>query len=55
MAKNTKEVTGWTGWLGFASAVLYLLGFFHIIAGFAALLNDKVYVVGEEYYWVAHS
>jgi hypothetical protein len=52
MAKKTNEVSGWVGWVGFASVVMYLLGFFHIIAGFAALLNDKVYVVGQEYYWV---
>lgn len=52
MAKKQQEVTGWTGWLGFASAILYLLGFFHIIAGFAALINDKVLIVGEQYYWI---
>lgn len=52
MAKNTKEVSGWTGWIGFASAMLFLAGFFHIVAGFAALLNDKVYLIGDQTLWV---
>ncbi len=45
MAKNNYEVTGWTGWIGFASVMLYLAGFFHVIAGFAALFNDKLFIL----------
>ncbi len=52
MARKDSEVTGWTGWVGFAGLMLYLAGFFHIIAGLAALLNDKVYVVGSENFWI---
>ena len=52
MAKNNNEITGWAGWIGFASIMLYLAGFFHIIAGFAALINDKVYVATKDALWV---
>ena len=52
MAKNNNQVSGWVGWIGFASLMLYLAGFFHIVAGFAALINDKVYVATEEAVWV---
>jgi hypothetical protein len=51
MAKNNYEVTGWTGWIGFASVMLYLAGFFHIIAGFTALFNDKLYVLTPTTLW----
>jgi hypothetical protein len=52
MAKNNNEITGWAGWIGFASIMLYLAGFFHIVAGFAALINDKVYVATKDALWV---
>ena len=53
MAKKTNnEMTGWVGWIGFASLMLYLVGIFHIIAGFAALFNDKVYAVGPNAFWI---
>lgn len=52
MAKNNNQVTGWVGWIGFASLMLYLAGFFHIVAGFAALINDKVYVATKESLWI---
>lgn len=51
MAKNN-ELNGWVGWIGFASVMLYLAGFFHLIAGFVSLFNDKVYLVGENNLWV---
>lgn len=44
MAKQSKEVTGWVGWIGFASLMLMLAGVFHIIAGFVALFQEDVYV-----------
>ena len=52
MAKNNNEISGWAGWIGFASIMLYLAGFFHIVAGFAALINDKVYVATKDALWV---
>ena len=35
----------WTGMLGFASIMLLLLGGFHALGGFIALLEDRVYEV----------
>lgn len=52
MAKNTNEVSGWVGWIGFATAMLYLVGFFHLVAGLAALVNDKVYVLTDQALWL---
>lgn len=43
MAKSNKEVTGWIGWIAFASAMLFLGGIFNIFAGFVALLNSTVF------------
>lgn len=53
MAKNDSsyEVSGWVGWIGFASVMLYLAGLFHIIAGIAALVNDKFYVLTPQALW----
>lgn len=48
MAKSNKELSGWVGWVGFASLMLYLAGFFHILAGIVALFNDNVYAVGAD-------
>lgn len=50
--KSNNEVTGWVGWIGFASFMLLLMGTFHMIAGFVALLKDEVYVIGEENLWI---
>lgn len=52
MVKNNSEVSGWVGWIGFASAMLYLVGFFHLVAGLAALVNDRVYVLTDKALWV---
>ncbi len=49
--KNSGEMSGWVGWVGFASIMLLLVGFFHVIAGFAALFTDTVYLIGEENIW----
>ncbi|NUS41486.1 MAG: hypothetical protein HOP97_07660 [Terrabacter sp.] len=35
----------WTGMLGFASIMLLLLGGFHVLGGFIALLENRVYDV----------
>lgn len=50
-SKSNSEVSGWVGWIGFASVMLYLAGLFHVIAGIAALLNDKVYVLTPQAQW----
>lgn len=49
--KNNNEMSGWVGWVGFASIMLYLAGFFHLIAGFVALFKNTVYVVGTNNLW----
>lgn len=40
MAKDSSEVSGWLGWIGFASFMLMLGGIFSLIAGFVALFKD---------------
>ncbi|MFZ1302167.1 MAG: hypothetical protein WAQ27_06380 [Candidatus Microsaccharimonas sp.] len=48
MAKNdSNQVTGWVGWVYFASFMLLITGVFQIIMGFTALLNDEFYVIGN--------
>jgi len=42
MAKKDSEITGWVGWIGFASFMLMLGGVFSFIAGIVALINDTV-------------
>ncbi|MBP9813431.1 hypothetical protein KBC51_03260 [Candidatus Saccharibacteria bacterium] len=42
MAKNTKEVSGWLGWVGFASFMLLFGGAISLLAGFVALFKDGV-------------
>lgn len=44
---NSKEVTGWVGWVYFAAFMLLLNGILQVVAGLAALLRDTYYVVGE--------
>jgi hypothetical protein len=50
-SKNNGEVNGWLGWVGYAGIMLYLAGFFHLIAGFVALFKNTVYVVGQSNLW----
>lgn len=47
MAKQTNDVSGWTGWIFFGGFMMMLLGIFQIVAGLTALLNDKWLVAGE--------
>ncbi len=54
MANKTNDndmMSGWVGWVAFASVMLYLVGFFHLIAGFVALFTDTVYLIGENNLW----
>lgn len=41
-SKNSNEVSGWVGWVGFASLMLLLGGAISLIAGFVALFKDGV-------------
>jgi hypothetical protein len=52
MAKRNSEMTGWVGWIGFASLMLTLAGFFHILAGIVALFKDDVFVTAHSNVWV---
>jgi hypothetical protein len=39
--------TAWTGWVVFASAMMFLLGCFQVIQGFVAVFDDGYYHVTE--------
>lgn len=52
MAKNNSDVSGWMGWIGFASLMMMLAGVFHIIAGFVALFQEDVYIAAPSSLWV---
>lgn len=46
----TREVSGWTvGFTVFAGVMLMMIGVFHAITGFAAILEDEYFVVGPNY------
>jgi len=49
MAAKQQEVTGWSGWVAFASFMMILVGFFGIFEGLTAIFNSKFYVVTEKY------
>jgi hypothetical protein len=40
------KATAWAGWVVFGAIMMVVLGAFHAIAGFVALLNSGYYVVG---------
>ncbi len=52
MARNNKEVSGWVGWIGFASFMLVLMGTLHIIAGLVALFKNEILLVGPNNTWL---
>ena len=39
------ETSGWTGWIAFASVVMFIVGCVNIIQGLAALIKHTVYVL----------
>jgi hypothetical protein len=41
------RITGWVGWIVFASAMMAISGVFSIIWGIVALVRDEVFVVGR--------
>jgi hypothetical protein len=38
---------GWSGWIMFASTMMFILGCFHAIAGFVGIFDEDYYLVGE--------
>jgi hypothetical protein len=42
---NQPDRTGWTGWVVFASVMMFLLGAFQAIQGLVALFDDGFYLV----------
>src|SRR5436190_23449520 len=42
---NQKKVTGWVGWVFFAGYIMITVGFWQMIAGLTALLNDQYYLL----------
>lgn len=45
MAVKQKDVSGWAGWIYFASFMLMLLGGLQILSGLAGIFNDEFFVV----------
>ena len=46
----TREVSGWTtGFVLFAGVMMMLIGTFHALTGFAAILENEFFVVGPRY------
>jgi hypothetical protein len=41
------DPTGWTGWVVFASFMLFLLGGFQVVEGVVAIFHDDYYAVTE--------
>ena len=42
--------SGWAvGWIMFAAIMMLLIGFFHVIAGLVAIVDDNFYVATKEY------
>ena len=47
---SIKGVSGWvTGFIFFAATMMMIMGFFHFIEGFTAVLDDSFYVVTHNY------
>jgi len=44
---NQPDPTGWTGWIVFASFMMFLVGAFQAIQGLVALFDDGFYLVSE--------
>jgi hypothetical protein len=42
---NRPDPTGWTGWVVFASFMMFLVGAFQVIQGIVALFDDGFYLV----------
>lgn len=45
-----REPSGWAiGWTFFAAFMMIMIGTFWVIAGLAGILEDDIYVLGQEY------
>jgi hypothetical protein len=44
---NDPDPTGWTGWIVFASFMMFLVGSFQAIQGLVAIFDDGFYLVRE--------
>ena len=44
---NSPDPTGWTGWVVFASFMMFLVGGFQAIQGLVALFDDGFYIATE--------
>ena len=42
---NSNQVTGWVGWVAFASFMMMLGGFFQAFEGLTAIVKDQFFVV----------
>ena len=49
MVKKQNNVSGWVGWIAFASFMMILGGIFQFIVGLTAILNDKFYFLVSNY------
>jgi hypothetical protein len=56
MAKSNNNLTGWVGWIAFASAMLFVGGIFNIFAGFVALIKNDVFInAGNSVYMLSYN
>jgi hypothetical protein len=47
---TTREKSGWVvGWMMWAAVWMWILGFFHALAGFAAIIEDEIFVATPDY------
>ena len=47
---SAREPSGWAiGWTAFAGVMMVIQGFWWLIAGFIAVINDEFYVAGAQY------
>ena len=52
MATKLNTVSGWSGWVGFASFLLLFAGFFHVIEGIADLGRHTLFVQSSANVWL---
>ena len=46
----SSKPSGWAvGWIMFAAIMMLLIGFFHVMAGLVAIVDDNFYVATKEY------
>jgi len=47
---TTRETSGWAvGWTIYAAVWMWILGFFHALAGFSAIVEDQILVATPDY------